>query len=108
MKNKPVCVTLLPWLKANLGSHCLGCLTGQSGRALAAAAQILSLYSSCDDTAAPHALAAFRAVVETMDPPERTLAYHAIAHVMDWSDRPRIWAAAGLPEITNPSRCHYE
>jgi hypothetical protein len=105
--NQPVCKTVLPWLKANLGPRCLGCLTGQSGRALAAAVQLIDLYSSCDYRAEPHVLVAFRNVVETMAAPERELAYHAIAHVLDWSDRDKIWHLANLPTLVSVSACAY-
>ena len=43
MKQKPKCETLLPWLKANLGKHCLGPLTGTDAKALAAAVQTIEL-----------------------------------------------------------------
>jgi len=58
-----------------------------------AAAQIIELYAY--DPSQP-ALAAFALVVRRMQPSTRGLAYHAIAHVMDWSDRARLWSRAGL------------
>ena len=30
--------------------------------------------------------------------------YHAIAHIMNWGDRGRLWAAAGLPDVVT-GRC---
>lgn len=108
MKNKPLCASVLPWLKANLGPQCLGCLTGQTGRALAATVQVIGLYSYCDEEAEPHVLAAFREIVNTMDGPSRELAYHSIAHVLDWGDRARVWDRAGLAPLQNPSRCAFE
>lgn len=109
MKNKPRCETVLPWLKANLGNHCLGCLTGYSARALAAAVQIVEAWTSCDSRSEPNLIQAFRAVVITMDEPERQLAYHSIAHIANWEDRERLWALAELPAFVHPvSRCKFE
>ncbi len=106
---KPLCESVRPWLRDNLGKGCLGCLTGQSGRALSAAVQIIGLYSYCDQEAEPHVLSAFRSVVMTMCPgQERELAYHAIAHVLNWSDRERIWQLAQIPPLESIRRCSYE
>lgn len=104
----PLCKSVLPWLTANLGKGCLGCLTGQSGRALAAATQIIGLYSYCDQEAEAHVLSAFRSVVMCMPPDQRELAYHAIAHVLNWSDRERIWMLAQIPPLESVRRCAYE
>jgi hypothetical protein len=104
MKPKPPCQTILPWLKANLGPRCLAPLTGTDARALSAAVQIIELFSY---HRAPEVLDAFRSVVVCLQPSVRELAYHGIAHVMDWSDRSTIWQAAGLAPI--PTRiCAYE
>ena len=91
-----------------MGPHCLGCLTGQSSRALAAAVQLIALYSYCDGQAEPHVLAAFRHVVDTMEGGERELAFHAIAHVLNWSDRARVWHLAGLEPLASVRRCKFE
>ena len=104
MKDKPVCETVFPWLRANLGKNCLGALTGTDRKALEAAAQIISLYSYDE---APSVIEAFGIVVRRMQPSTQQLAYHAIAHVTDWSYRSRIWIAAGLPEFA-PVRCAFE
>ena len=103
--NKPPCQTLLPWLRNNLGKKCLAPLTGTDARALAAAVQIIELYSYDRDS---HVLEAFRLVVERMQPKCREFAYHAIAHIMDWSDRGRIWKLAGCPEMTSYHPCEAE
>jgi hypothetical protein len=103
-KPKPVCETLMPWLKANLGPRCLAPLTGTDARALRAAVQIIDLYAECRDAGLP---AAFGAVVGQMQPNCRFLAYHAIAHILDWSDRAHVWQLSGLPSI-NPGVCTYE
>lgn len=105
---KPVCQTVRTFLKANLGRHCLGCLTGQSSRALDAAVHCIALYNSCSEAAEPKALAAFRAIVETMNGSERELAYHAIAHVMDWHNRADVWVMAGLALPTSVRVCEHE
>lgn len=101
---KPVCAALLTWLRLNLGRGALAPLTGTDAKALAAAAHIVVLYAYDRDDAT---LAAFRAVVLRMQPSTRELAYHAIAHVMDWDDRARVWARAGLGPI-RVHRCEGE
>lgn len=105
MKPKPVAQTILPWLKANLGARCLAPLTGTDARALAAAVSIIDLYSYDRD---PAVLEAFARIVGRMQRCSKDLAFHAIAHVMEWSDRDRIWAAAGLPMAFVPRRCEFE
>ncbi len=106
--NPPLCKSVLPWLRDNLGKGALGCLTGQSGRALAAAVQIVGLYSYCDQEAEAHVLSAFRSVVMCMPPDQRELAYHAIAYVLNWSDREKIWARAQIPPLDHVRRCVFE
>jgi hypothetical protein len=97
--------TVMPWLASNLGMACLGLLTGTDFRALCASVLIVELYSVHP---AEEVSAAFRIIVCQMQESTRELAYHAIAHVMDWSDRKRLWALAGLPPISNPRRCAFE
>lgn len=109
MKNDPVCKTVLPWLRANLGNYCLGCLTGYSGRALAAAVQTIAAYNSSDTRHEGQLLSAFRAIVMTLDEPERHLVYQAIAHQMNWCDRASLWRKADCPPLVNPpARCKFE
>lgn len=92
-----------PWLKANLGPRCLAPLTGTDARALIAAVQIVELWSEGRSASAAQS---FRLVVLEMQQHTRGLAYHAIAHVMDWSHRQELWIAAGLPEVTHTfGRC---
>ncbi len=55
--------------------------------------EIIELYSYAPEESL---LMAFAAVVLQMQPPCRQFAYHAIAHVMDWSNRSEIWHAAEL------------
>jgi hypothetical protein len=102
-KEKPLAETIFPWLQVNLGKQCLGVLTGTDYRALRAAVQIVGLMA-CDDH--PSLYEAFGAVVGRMQPTARHLAYHAIAHALDWSDRSRIWRRIGLEVPT--SRCEHE
>lgn len=103
--SKPVSQTVLPWLRNNLGKDCTSPLTGTDWRALAAATHVVELYSYCpnDQTAR-----AFGDCVRQMQRSTRRLAYHAIAHVMDWSDRPTLWSRAGLESIPEAGRCSYE
>jgi hypothetical protein len=103
-KPKPPSETVMPWLRSNLGPRCLAPLTGTDARALRAAVQIIELYAYDD---APSVLEAFGHIVRRMQPSTQELAYHAIAHVMDWSDRSRIWVKAGLPEF-GPVQCSFE
>ncbi len=105
MKEKPYCQTVLPWLKANLGKHCLAPLTSTDAKALSAAVQIIALYACARDQSV---LDAFGGVVELMQSSTQHLAYHAIAHVMDWSDRDPIWADAGLGQTAVRLKCAYE
>jgi len=104
MKPKPFCESLRPWLRDNLGKRCLAPLTGTDARALAAAVHVIDLYSYHGDK---NLLPAFAAIVRCMQPTTQELAYHAIAHVMDWSNRREFWLEAGLPEF-NPRVCAFE
>jgi hypothetical protein len=104
MKYQPHSVTIFPWLRSNLGRRCLAPLTGCDTRALRAAVEIIELYSY---DPAPSVLEAFGAIVRRMQPSTQELAYHAIAHVMDWSNRSELWVKAGLPEF-GPQKCSFE
>lgn len=102
---KPPAATVCTWLKANLGKQCLGVLTGQDYRALKASVQIADLWGNCDDRE-PNAQA-FRLVVLQMQPTARELAFHAIAHSLDWGHRFQLWAEAGLPPFERIRICTY-
>lgn len=104
MKEKPKCETLLPWLRANLGNKCLAPLTGTDARALAAAVQIVELYAYHPD---PELLKAFGTVVKQMQRKTWHLAFHAVAHVMDWNYRDVVWWGCGLEPIV-AGKCAYE
>lgn len=104
MKPKPPCETVFPWLAANLGKRCIAPLTGTDARALKATVQTIELYSVHQDT---KVLEAFALLVGCMQSSTRELAYHAIAHVLDWGDRSRIWVECGLPEFS-PRCCAFE
>jgi len=101
---KPVCQALLPWLRSNLGDRCTAPLTGTDARALAAAVHIAELYSYHRE---PEVLRAFGLIVSCMQEHTQELASHAIALIMDWSDREPTWLAAGLPAFT-PLKCAFE
>lgn len=101
----PHSVTVFPWLRDNLGPRALAGLTSTDAAALRAAVEIIELYSTLHDA---RILAAFRVVVLEMQPKERDLAFHTIAHVLDWGARTRLWERAGLPTIENPRICKYE
>lgn len=108
MKNKTVSETAFPWLRANLGKHCLGCLTGYSGPAVLASVMVIRAYSSSDQSHEFPLLTAYEAIVSTLDAPERHLCYHLIAHVLNWSDREVIWDKAGLSPLQHVARCLHE
>lgn len=98
-------VTVIPWLRANLGKTCLAGNTGQDQKALLAAVQIVELYSYDPD---PSLVQAFRHVVLRMQYKQAFLAYHAIAHVMDWHNRRELWKAAGLEISLCWPHCEFE
>lgn len=104
MKKKQPCETLPKWLKDNLGPRCLAPLTSTDSRALAAAVQTVELYAS---ERSPEVLMAFGVIVRQMQKSCWHLAFHAIAHVMDWGDRRYVWGNAGLP-IIEAGVCRYE
>lgn len=101
---KNACQTLPKWLKTNLGPRCLASLTGTDTKALAAAVQIIELYAYQPKQ---EVLDAFRAVVVQMQRSCWLFAYHAIAHIMEWDDREKLWSAAKLPAI-EAGLCRYE
>ena len=103
-KPKPPCQSIRSWLDANLGRGCLAPLTGTDAKALAAAVHIIELYAYHP---AQSLIDAFGKVVCCMQPKCQEMAYHAIAHVMNWSDRAEIWVKAGLPEFS-PRKCKFE
>lgn len=108
MTPKPYCQTLRTWLKSNLGKDCLGPLTGTDYRALNCAVHLIDLWSQCRDYGS-EVLQAYGIVVLQMQPTTRGLAYHAIAHVLDWPDRETVWNAAGLADVQRPrSKCLFE
>ena len=101
----PPAATVLDWLGTNLGSKALAPLTGSDTRALQAAVQIIEQFSYDRD---PSVLMAFAHVVARMQWKNRELAYHAIAHPLDWSDRHRIWIASGLTPLEPRFKCSFE
>lgn len=99
---RPTAQTVVKWLRDN--GQPLGGLTGCDAQALRAAVQIVELYAYTrgDDLAQ-----AFGTVVRQMQPEMRFLAYHSIAHVLDWRDRARVWAQAGLEPLGSIPECTY-
>lgn len=92
-KNQPHCVTVGAWLKSNLGKHCLGVLTSNDADALRASVEIVNAFCySLDESK----FAAWGACVRLMQPEARHLAFHAVAHVLDWRDRGIWWEGARL------------
>jgi hypothetical protein len=86
---KPACVGLLAFLRAHKCN--LGELTGQDNRALAAIVHCWELYACSDEDGQRGALEAVRALLPAMQPKTRYLAREAIAYVLDWPDRERLW-----------------
>jgi hypothetical protein len=68
-------------------------LTGADIRALRAAVEIVDLYSYVQN---PDVVKAFGLVVMQMQKHTRFMAFHAVAHVMDWGHRVKLWREAGL------------
>lgn len=102
---EPPAATVLDWLHSNLGGRVLAGLTGTDTKALRAATQIMELYGY---DRCPEVLNAFASIVRRMQPKMRELAYHAIAHPLDWSDRARVWAGAGLQSFKPKFVCSFE
>lgn len=102
---KPKCQTLLPWLQNQLGKRCLAPLTHTDARALAAAVMTLEAYTFDRNT---RLLVAFSVLVCQMQPSTQHLAYHAIAHCMEWSDRAVVWNKCDLPLPKNLTVCNHE
>jgi hypothetical protein len=92
---KPSCKSVFPWLEANLGKRCLAPLTDHDSFALKAAVHIAELWGRSSSRL--HAAFAFRFAVLEMQPHTRYFAFHAIAHVLDWSHRMELWTQADLP-----------
>lgn len=106
---KPYAATIGPWLTANLRKGWSAPLTGQDWPALKAIVEIVNTWTSSDGEGREHCVAAFRAMVLTMQPGCRYLAFHAVAHVADWSHRWQIWRAAGLDDalVIGKPGCKY-
>jgi hypothetical protein len=105
-KYKPVCETVFPWLRTNLGKHALAGLTGTDYKALRAAAQIVELWA-CGGNA-EDCFRAFGAVVRQMQGCTRFAAFYCVAHVANWGDCLLFWSRAGLPAIRGLPRCQYD
>lgn len=109
MSTKPYSATIGPWLTANVGKGWSAALTGQDWPALKAVVEIVNAWTSSDSDGRQQCVIAFKAMVLTMQPGCRYLAFHAIAHVADWSHRWQLWREAGLADehvIGKPS-CKY-
>lgn len=100
--------TLFNWLREQLGKGCLAMLVGSDAAALQAAVLIVETWCYSDSSQRPHCLNAFRETVLILQPKCRLFAYHAIAHVHDWSTRATFWHEAGLPPIENLLLCQHE
>lgn len=96
----------IDWLRENLGREATAAMTGTDIRALVACYHILVLHAY---TRSETVLVAYQAVVVEMQPSTRYMAYHLIAMVLDWSDRPVVWTQAGLPAMpATLVRCKHE
>lgn len=106
MKNKPAAATVLKWLRDN--GHSLAALTSQDTRALLASVQIVPLWGPYERNSSQIA-AAWGACVREMQSHTQQFAFHAVAHIYDWSTRFQLWRAAGFEELPQPCyRCKYE
>ena len=95
---KPYSATIAKWLTDNLGKGWSAPLTGQDWPALKAVVEIVNTWTSSDSEGRANCVTAFRAMVLTMQPGCRYLAFHAVAHVADWSHRWELWRLAGLAD----------
>lgn len=100
-------VTIGPWLDDNLGKLWRAPLTGQDWSALKASVEILGCYARCDQDAEQGLLLAFRGTVLAIQPGCRYLAFHSVAHVLDWHNRAEIFARAGLEIPQYLPRCKF-
>ncbi len=105
---KPVCQSVVAFLQGNLGKRCFAPFTSQDSAAFDAAVHLLVLFNRCDGDYEPVVLTAFRNAVACMQPNCRHLAYHAIAHMMDWHARGQVWSRAGLPPLDRRTICAFE
>ena len=105
-QNAPVSVTLVPWLKDNLGKGCFAGICSGELDALRAAVHIVALMGY-DYPRKPSLTLAFADCVRELQEKHFPLAYHTIAHVLDWADRARLWRRAGLPVI-EAGQCKHE
>ena len=103
---KPYATSVFTWLTDNLGKRWSAGFCSNDGPALQAAVHIVALMGY-EYPHHPELVAAWKACVEMMQPHCQRYAYHATAHVLDWNDRTRLWALAGLPEI-DVGLCAYE
>jgi len=102
----PLCKSLYPWLRSNLGKRCLAPLTSCDAYALAAAVHLAELWGC---TRSHDVEQAFGLVVNQMQPHTRYLAFHAIAHCLDWGHRSELWIEAGLfLKGENLGQCSFE
>ena len=110
MPTTPYAKSVFPWLRANLGQTALAPLTSTDTQALQAAVQIVPLWDPYSfGNADGQIAAAFGACVRRMQPHTRQFAFHAIAHVSEWSTRFKLWRAAGFDELPSPCyRCKHE
>lgn len=99
-------IQILRWLRANLGKNFTGGLTSSDMHALMTSVNLCHLISY--ESADANLFGAYRAIVLTMQPHTRGLAYHAIACELDWSHRQMIWTMAGLAAQIPTSRCACE
>ena len=98
MSSKPStpCKELFPWLTENVGSSAMGALTGTDASALKAAVHILLLMQYTSGVQRMELCAAFKAVVDCMQPTTMWAAYHSVAYVFDWEHRAQVWMECGL------------
>lgn len=107
-KPTPPAASVLPWLRSQLGPRALAPLTSTDTYALQAAVQIARLWANCDEADEQGATQAFRLVVLAMQDHCREFAYHAIAHVADWSTRGELWRRSGLPHLEPVMHCKFD
>ena len=97
---------IFAWLRSNCG-RTLGGLTDTDTAALVTSVNLTNLIAY--PQAPLDLFAAYRAIINAMQPHNRWMAYHAIAMELDWSYRRMVWDHARLDPADIPAfKCAYE
>lgn len=91
-KPKPACEAAARWLREASGDkRIFAGFTGQDFPAWEAFVHGLELYTRCDHTGQPYAIACMRGAVMAMQPKLRWVARETIPWASDWGMRETLW-----------------